>query len=313
MAWTSLLVFVNKYLAQPGYFPFPAILITIHMLFCSMVSNAIIWAAPSRFPAVRQMAEMTLEKRIKFQQWSFMIAFFVASTLVAENAALFYSPVGFLQILKECGLPLCYALSVAAGLDTFSPLRTALVIFIPIGGWLCVHGEVDFVLAGFLLLCFSVACKTLQVVAQGTVLKQSDDLNLDPISYTAYICPACFIVLTPIALWEAIWSSLPVVLLAVRSYPLILLLSCCLAMGTNLLVAAVIKCYGPVGFVCLGSLKNVVILTSSVIVLGEKWVACQFIGCAIIFVAVPTYAWTQQTEKRKALSTQSDSSEVVSR
>jgi drug/metabolite transporter (DMT)-like permease len=273
----------------------------------------VIWVAPWQFPAVKQLAEMNPEKRSKFRQWAFMIAIFVACTLVAENAALFYSPIGFLQVLKECGIPLVYALSVAVGLDTLSPIRIPLVILIPIGGWMCVHGEVDFVLGGFLLQCFSVTCKALQVVSQGSILKGSDDLNLDPISYTAYICPACLLVLTPIAVYEVFRSSLAVVLLAFRSYPLILLLSCCLAMGTNLLVAAVIKSWDPVCFVCLGSLKNVVILSSSVIVLGETWVACQFIGCAIIFVSVPTYAWTQQLDKWSAQSTQSDPLEVVSR
>lgn len=295
---TSPLVFINKYLSGVDKFPFPACLITLHMLTCNMALSALNWISPDSLPATRRIEKMSIDEKLRFRGACLCIGLLQAATLVLENKALQFGGVGFMYVLKECGLIPLYALTVLAGQERFSSIGAAFVGIILFGGLLFVEGEVNFVLKGCVLQVLSVCSKSLQLVLQCALLTQGIGQKLDVASYLHQVCPLCTMVLLPVAACEVAFAASPSKAFSgLASCALAIVLSCLLALSTNFVIAFVVKRMNALGFSFLGCFKSAVIIACAFVVLQETITLRQFLGCAMIFAASTGHAWRKSAQK----------------
>jgi len=317
MVWSVLLVFCNKSLAKDGHFPHPIMLVSCHQLFSAGISHLLLWLTEKK-PECQTGGMVEEPRATSGLPWSdysphmwrvsavdpvalkglwrtvCIIAAFNGAVLVAENRALYFSTVAFLQMMKEAGLIYVVAISFMAGTESISLRRCGLIFLMVVGGLLCIRGEVQFSMTGFSLQMGSSLVKALMLVLQAKVLRDKA-LKLDPLVYTALVTPACALVLLPFAAFELIMSSTNA--WGEISSNLVPLAASCLLAGTfNIINAGAIQSLGAIGFGILQTLKNAMILFCSTTILGVPTTFMQMLGCVMILTLVPLYSTVKRWE-----------------
>lgn len=245
------LINFNKYVVSKERFPHAMCLTCIHM-FASFIFSVILYLVrPSMYPGMKSFKDNyrgVLKKVLP-------IGGLFAITLYASNKALTYSTVPFLQFMKEANIVIVFILSCLVGLQQLSLLRVCVIGWVITGSALCVTGEVDFVLLGFIFQLISQLADSGRAVL-AEILMKADEFKLDPLSYTLMLSPICFTVLLIGTL--VTWSSDTFTDLS-KTWPL-LIPNSCVAFGLNIAIAAVVKETSAVGFNVTGFVKDILLV-----------------------------------------------------
>lgn len=301
---------VNSFVVQGEHYVHPLLLVTLHMLSCSVSMNGLRLIKPHWFDGFAKLQEMSWEEKREALKIIPVVASCFAITLVAENSAYWYASVSFLQMVKETGLVLVAWCAIIFGLDSCVPRKWVLLLFCVAGGVMCVRGEPHFVMLGPALQLGSNVCNAVRLSLQNKLLVRTCGLKLDPLSYVALVSPFCFGALLIPAI--AISVTHQNLLSSLRASFGMITVSCTLAVGLNLLVAVLVQRTSAVGFTLIGALKTALVITSSVYVLDTDTSMVQMLGCALIFSSVTSYAVVTMWEKAST-PLSSDSKDIIAK
>lgn len=286
-AISATMIETNKWLMQPGHFPYPLTMTANHMLTSFFLANVFRMCCPSAYPALENI-EVTAGFLSKFLPIGCMFA----TSIVCGNAAYQYLSVPFLQVMKQCNVATIYAFSVICGLDALRKCSIKLLAITLIGTTLTVHGELQFQLTGFLLQIGSSVSEAAKVVTQGLLM--SGSTKLDPLSMVLFMAPAClFALVVPLCISDAYRAA--EILQQFKAHSVMIIANASCAFALNCVVAQCIKSLSPTGYIMMGVLKDVFIVTTSAIVLGESLTLQQTCGFAIALTGVAGYSLFRQT------------------
>jgi len=283
---SAMMIESNKWLMLPGHFPYPVTLTTSHMFMSFVLANCLRCACPAAFPSLQKI-EVTRWFLLKFVP----IGAAFALSLVCGNAAYKFLSVSFLQCMKQWNVVIIYAFSVLAGLEALRRCSIVLLTFIICGVLLAIRGQLHFELAGFVLQVISSLSEATKVIMQGVLM--SGSLKLDALTMVLFMAPACLLTnIVPLAVVDVPrWGELYPLLMS--HWPFILL-NACLAFGLNVIVAQCIKQLSPVGYLLCGIVKDVCIIVTSSVFLGESLERMQIIGFSIALSGVTAYSLYKQ-------------------
>merc|ERR1740123_2121212 len=172
-----------------------------------------------------------------------------------------------------------FIISCIVGLQSCNRLRAVIIIWVIAGASVAVSGEVHFKWAGFICQAVSQLAECSRMVMGEIVLSGK---KLDPLTYTLFLAPICFIVLV---IGNAVhWS--PGTFRDLPAMCPLLLGNACVAFALNVLVATVIKECSAVGFVLCGLTKDCVIVIFSAVAFSEEVTTKQAIGFAVTLAGV---------------------------
>lgn len=278
----------NKWLMLPGHFPYPLTLTTNHMLMSWLLANLLRVCCPSAFPALQKI-EVTWWFCAKFVP----IGAAFALSIVCGNAAYQYLSVSFLQMMKQSNIVVIYTLSVLAGLEALRRCSVILLLGTLCGTMMAIHGELHFMLTGFLLQLVSTLSEAVKVITQGILM--SGSYKLDPMTMVLFMAPSCLLAnLIPSILHES--PRIEEIFGQFKMHLPLILINACLAFCLNLLVAQCIKQLSPVGYLLCGIVKDVCIIVSSTWLLGDSLTRQQVVGFSMALVGVASYSLYKQNQ-----------------
>lgn len=274
---SSSMIRAQKYMMSPKHFPFPMALVTMHMMASTVLSSFLYLIKPSFFPGMTMLEGRKLE----VLRLMIPIACAFCTALVFSNKAYEYSNVTFLQFMKEGNVILTFVLSCMVGLQVLNRVRVFVILWVLLGAFLTLSGEVHFVMTGLLLQLVSQLGDVSRAV-MGELVMTGREFKLDPMTYTLVMTPICLgLLLLGTALW---WD--PVIPHKVIEYWPVLLPNCFLAFLLNLIVAVVITETSAVGFVFAGFVKDIALVVLSACVFGEIVTRQQSLGFVVILSGV---------------------------
>merc|ERR1719414_751353 len=158
------------------------------MLVSTIMSGVIYLVRPAMMPAM----ETTKGNRLELLKWFIPIGVCFAIMLFGSNQAYVYCSVTFLQFMKEANVIVVFLISCIVGLQSCNRLRAVIIVWVIAGASVAVSGEVRFKWAGFILQAVSQLAECSRMVMGEIVLSGK---KLDPLTYTLFLAPICFIVL----------------------------------------------------------------------------------------------------------------------
>eukprot|EP00448_Togula_jolla_P008893 CAMPEP_0170597172 /NCGR_PEP_ID=MMETSP0224-20130122/15562_1 /TAXON_ID=285029 /ORGANISM="Togula jolla, Strain CCCM 725" /LENGTH=289 /DNA_ID=CAMNT_0010921619 /DNA_START=255 /DNA_END=1124 /DNA_ORIENTATION=+ len=227
---------------------------------------------PGLFPAM----ERVQGRKVELLKCFLPLGCFFATALYASNKAYLYCSVAFLQFMKEGNVVLAFLLCCAVGLQRMDRVKGVVVVWILAGSWMCVHGELNFTMIGFVIQAISQFAECSKNV-MGEYIMSSTDLKLDPLTYTMFMAPVSLMFLSMGVAWT--WD--PAVVDAVREHWIFLLPNALLAYALNLIIAMVLKNCSTMGFILAGMVKDIVIVVVSSHLFGDPVSRMQFMGFTV--------------------------------
>jgi len=285
------LINFNRYLMQPGRFPYPAALTMTHMIFCSVLSGVLRLACPGLFPTVVS-GNLKLDARF-YLKGVFPIAVFFATTLILSNMVYAHLSIAFIQMLKETGVVTTYILSLMTGLEIFSIRHLQVIVCLLVGAALATAGELHFSWIGFAIQMSSQISDCSRIVLQSIML---DGHKMDAMSYVYLVSPVCFatlaIVLGVMRLLPA--ESVPTSLAIpqatlIHEWAWIVLANCALAFCLNLSSTLLIQKSGPMIYIFTGVLKDIVAVLSGVFIIQDVVTMLQIVAFSLQIVGIFTW------------------------
>lgn len=283
---SSLMIESNKWLMHKDRFPYPVTLTASHMFVSFMLAVCLRMVAPSCFPALDRV-----EVNFQFLRKFLPIGIPFALSIVCGNWAYKYLSVSFLQIMKESNIVTIYVLSVLVGLEDLRRSSIILLLCVFSGGVMAIHGELHFVLAGFMLQVVSSLSEAAKVILQSLLM--NGETRLDPLSMVIFMAPVCWLA-TMVLLYFIEGSQIRSIGSAFIALWPVIVGNTCLAFVLNATVALCIKRLSAVGYLLCGVVKDSCIVITSAVFLGETLSALQVFGFGSSLAGVGLYSLYKQ-------------------
>lgn len=274
---SAALIDFNKYLMNPRRFPHAMALTWMHMALSWGLCLLLYALKPNLYPSMAN----TEGKRLTLLKWFLPLGALFAVGLYASNQAYMYCSVAFLQFMKEANIVLVFLLSCLIGLQVVNRVRMVVILWIIAGSAMAVHGEVRFVLIGFVIQAISQFAECGKNV-MGEYILSGSNMKLDPLTYTMFMAPVCLGVLTVgnVFTWDS--EIIPRVMVW---WPY-LLPNACLAFCLNVTIAVLIKECSAMGFILSGLVKDMFIVSVSSMMFGDIITAQQIVGFTICLAGI---------------------------
>eukprot|EP00930_Biecheleria_cincta_P053145 TRINITY_DN38514_c0_g1_i1.p1 TRINITY_DN38514_c0_g1~~TRINITY_DN38514_c0_g1_i1.p1 ORF type:complete len:363 (+),score=65.91 TRINITY_DN38514_c0_g1_i1:120-1091(+) len=286
---SAALIGFNKYLMHEGRFPHAMALTCMHMLSSGVFSVVFYSLRPELYTSAPQ-AKANLGRVLRFMV---PLALLFAYGLWASNRAYFFCSVAFLQFCKQSNVVWMFLMACAAGLQQFQASKMAILLVVISGCSLCVHGEVNFSLLGFLLQISSQTCELTKNLLSEVVM--GGELRLDPLTFVGFQTVLSFVPLSAALAYS--WTpEISKDFLAMRH---ILLLNSFLAFALNVALATVVKRLSALSLVLAGVVKDVFIVASSVLILGDPISIQQMVGAIVALLGLGLWSHLKLREQAK--------------
>jgi hypothetical protein len=262
-------------------------LTTLHMLTTWLGLFALYCMKPEMFPQM-QMAPKGAEilgVSYLLPQYFVPIGCCFAVGLFGANAAYHYCSVAFLQFMKETNVVWLFCLCVAMGSQTFSRARVLTITWIVVGASLAITGEMNFVLAGFLIQAMSQAGEVCKNVL-GEWMMTTSNFKLDALTYTLSVAPMALI---PLSIGTACTYQPQMLAEFVRASP-ILAIDAVIAVVLNVTISLVIKHCSAVAFILVGMVKDIFIVFISTSLFGDSICFQQVCGFMVCLAGIAAYS-----------------------
>jgi len=288
---SATLIAFNKYLMVPGRFSHASFLTATHMLVTAGMSIILYSVVPEIYPSMPRAKE----------QWRRVFSYIAplgtlfAIALVCSNQAYGHCTVAFLQFCKQGNIALVFVMSCALGLQAFSWEKVAVLSVVVTGCTLCAHGEVHFVMVGFLLQIGSQFMECSKNLIGEIVMSGEGGLKLDVLTFVLFQAPLSLIPLLGMAAYdwnEQVKSDL------IRMWPL-LLANALVAFFLNVLIALTLKKLSALAFVIIGLLKDIVIVSSSSLFFGDPIAEGQCWGFLVTIAGITLWSRLKLREEFK--------------
>ncbi|GAA5936424.1 hypothetical protein JCM3775_000817 [Rhodotorula graminis] len=199
-----------------------------------------------------------------------------SASLIFSNLAYLTLSVSFIQMLKAFTSVAVLGMSVMMGLDTWDKRKAVTVIGISAGVALASYGELRFVFSGFVFQCFGILFEATRLVA---IQKLLQGLRMDPLVSLYYYAPVCAVFNGLLVLPFEGWAPIEQVLDKVG--PITLFVNCNVALLLNVSVVFLIGCASSLVLTLSGVLKDILLVTGSVVLFGTPVTMIQLAGYGI--------------------------------
>ncbi|KAM3455172.1 hypothetical protein MY3296_002541 [Beauveria thailandica] len=272
ISFSSLVILFNKWVLDTLKFRYPVILTTYHLFFATVVTQ--IMARYTTMLDSRKAVKMTGRVYLRAVV---PIGVFFSASLILSNIAYLYLSVSFIQMLKAT-TPMAVLLSGwALGVSQPTLKQAANVSIIVLGVIIASIGEIDFVLAGFLIQLGGVIFEALRLTMVQRLL--SGDLKMDPLVSLYYFAPVCAALNGVIALVTEVPRCTVAEVLDVGLCTFFLNGLCAFMLNVSL-VLLIGKTSAVVLTIC-GVLKDILLVVASMVIFGSQVTALQFFGYSI--------------------------------
>jgi len=292
---SSALIIFNKYLMNPARFPHAACLTMIHM----MVTGSLAWSLSALVPQLYPSMSKARENWQAVLKWVIPLSLLFAIALFTSNKAYMYCSVAFLQFCKQGNVALMFALSCVLGLTVFSWKKAGILAVVVAGCSMCVHGEINFLLVGFLLQICSQFCECGKNVL-GELIMGGTAMKLDALTFVAFLAPCAFVPL----FCASVFLYTPEVHTAFMENWHLLALNAPLAFMLNVSIALCLKYLSALAFVVVGVLKDIFLVTSSFLIFGDPVSFQQWLGFSIAIAGVSLWSHHKMQERAEAEAAQ---------
>mmetsp|Transcript_3010 Transcript_3010/g.7708 ORF Transcript_3010/g.7708 Transcript_3010/m.7708 type:complete len:362 (+) Transcript_3010:48-1133(+) len=285
------MILFNKFLMHEGRFPYATILTTLHMSNSILMSACMLCICPTLFPTIHLIVGTKSNlKKVREVVAALMpftlIALCGALALVAGNSAYKYSSVAFLQMLKESHIVFIYCMMVITGMDKLNLRTVCILLFIAASAAVAVCGDMVFSVHGFLLQTVAGLCGSSQIVLTNLLMSRPTGHRLDPMTMVLCTAPTmlCFLVPAAVYSWDANVS-----VQARQWWPLICA-NMAIAFLLQVVTAMTIQQLSAVGHSLASVLKDVCIVVSAGLILGEDLPTIQICGFVCTLSGIALYS-----------------------
>jgi len=277
IAVSAGLITFNKFMMHEGRFPHAIALTALHMTVTFSLAMFVYILAPRLFPTM----EKAKENKLFLIKYIGPLGALFALALWSSNAAYLYSSVAFLQFMKEGNVAIVFTMSCLVGLQQFNWNKFTVLGIVLCGCSLCIKGEINFVMIGFILQFASQFAECSKNII-GEIVMTGAGLKLDVLTFVIFQAP-CSLVPLLIALFFQ-WDH-QILVDFVAMWPL-LLMNASLAFLLNLLIALTLKELSALAFVIIGVCKDMFIVMSSSLIFGDPISQQQRVGFSITIVGI---------------------------
>lgn len=291
IAFSAGLITFNKYMLQESHFPHALHLTALHMTLATVYSVCLYVLVPSIYPSM----PTALEKKASTLKYIAPLGIMFAFALWASNVAYQFCSVAFLQFCKEGNIALMFFMSCAAGRQTFSWQKFAILVVVMGGCAICAEGEVNFVWVGFLLQIGSQVSECSKNLL-GEIVMSGAGMKLDALTFVAWQAPCSLLPLLtaiPLLPTDGIFD-------AMKANWALLLANATVAFMLNVLIAVTLKRLSALAFVIIGLAKDIVIVCASSVIFGDPISDTQRMGFMISLVGMALWAKMKMTEQSEA-------------
>jgi hypothetical protein len=288
----------NKFLMNRHRFPYPAALSLAHMVFASVLAPLLFRARPSLFPTMLEKSSK-IDRRL-IVSGALPIAALFSTQLVLSNAAYLHCSIAFLQMMKESNLVWVYILSLVFSMEVFSTRNAVLLGMTLFATSLSVRGEINFSHVGFMMQATSQLFESSKIVLQSVLLSPGRGWKLDPLTYVLVVMPLCAICLCmTLSSMVVFWPNRPSDFMLpsfaeFHSWWPYILASCCVSFTLNVVVASFVRSTGAVAFILAGVIKDIIIVSSSSLIMGDTVSGMQALAFTLQISLVVTWSFLKQ-------------------
>jgi hypothetical protein len=272
IAASSALINFNKYLMQPGRFPFAVPLVMMHSFFATIFAGVLRVMCPSLFPSMSD-ADKKVDLTPSYMTSCILpVAALGACSLVLSNTAYEFASVAFLQMMKQGNVIIVYAFSLCFGLEVFQMKSVLVLGGVVLATMATIDGELHFSMVGFIVQSCCCFFESLKVVLQGILLAGAGT-KLDPLSFVLIVSPQVLFFLSLVVAAQVTFPQLiafPMPTLAdFIQWKWLLVSNVILAFALNVICALFLKYGSPIAFLLVNIVKDIMIVVTSSIFLGE--------------------------------------------
>ncbi|KAL7006547.1 hypothetical protein EMMF5_003968 [Cystobasidiomycetes sp. EMM_F5] len=277
-------------LPTPGAIPsdlkFPPVFLTTWHLVFATVGTRILSKTTNLLKGVNDV-------QLSWDRWLKNIvpigALFSAS-LIFSNMAYLTLSVSFIQMLKAFVSVAVLGMSVLMGLEVPTKRTLVIVLCISSGVALASYGEIDFALSGFICQALGIIFEAARLVA---IQKLLHGLKMDPLVSLYYFAPVCaalnFVLLLTYEGLGPVYSSWS------QLGPIILITNAACAFCLNVAVVFLIGCASSLVLTLSGVLKDILLVTASVVFMGSIVTGPQIIGYGVALLGLVAFKTKKET------------------
>eukprot|EP00747_Dinoflagellata_sp_TGD_P162608 gnl/TRDRNA2_/TRDRNA2_180385_c0_seq1.p1 gnl/TRDRNA2_/TRDRNA2_180385_c0~~gnl/TRDRNA2_/TRDRNA2_180385_c0_seq1.p1 ORF type:complete len:367 (-),score=36.73 gnl/TRDRNA2_/TRDRNA2_180385_c0_seq1:131-1231(-) len=280
---------MNKHCMRDDRFPFPAVLMLMHVTFISVVSAILYKLMPSLFTSLTNPVQaVTLDFDLIVKRMM-PIAVLFSSNLLLNIWAYRYSDVTSIQMLKQGIVVLAYIWSIMLSLERFTYGQFGILVCIAMATFLASDGAIHFNWTGFVLQSMSMCCDSWRIVLQSIILGSGGNAKLDPFSYLMIVSPLCIAYLSFALVIGHQFLHVDAFMLPspddFRKNSLLLLGNVSLAFSLNLLSSWTLKLSSAVTTTLCGVTKDILVVVAGCVIFREAVGSQQLIAfCAQILL-----------------------------
>lgn len=279
IALSGTLILFNKWILHTGGVHYPMLLTTWHLVFATVATR--ILAKTSTLLDGRHAIDMTWPLYFKT---IVPIGVFFSLSLVTANEAYLYLSVAFIQMLKALTPVVVLIIGALIG-ETKTGREKALKACVIVSGVVIAsYGEIHFVLIGFALQAIAIVVEATRLVL---VQKLLSAYKLDPLCSLYYFAPTCAVFnACACLLFEGPYIEMAVIK---RVSWAMYLLNALVAFGLNVAVVFLIGKTSSLVMCLSGVLKDILLVTASVIIFSTSLTPLQPIGYLIALLGLIWY------------------------
>ena len=186
--------------------------------------------------------------------------------------------------------------SFIVGLEIPSCLEFYIVLIICVGVAMTSMGELDFSLTGFIFQCAAILAEASRLVLTNILLKQ---LKLDPLSSLYYIAPLCTVFVS-IAFFLFEYEAIPWDTVYTLNFAMLMLVNGAVAFTLNIAVVMLISNTSALTLTLAGIVKDILLVTLSVIVFESPVTTLQGVGYTIALIGLNLHKEYKKSPDRVA-------------
>jgi len=279
MILSSGVIIYNNYLYNTLQFKYPVFLVTFHLIFASIGTRVL-----KRTTHLMDAVDNVHVTKDMFLRSFLPIGILFSGSLILSNKAYLYLSVHYIQMLKAFNPVAILLISWGARLQDPNKKLGVIVLMISLGVALASKGELQFDLVGFLIQAAAVAFEASRLVMIEILLH---GLKMDPLVSLHYYAPVCAIInLAILPFTEGLEPFYDVNNLV---GPLFLITNAAVAFLLNIAAVYLVSAGSGLVLTLAGVLKDILLVTSSVLLLGVEVTPLQVFGYSIALVGLVLY------------------------
>ncbi|GAQ85838.1 Nucleotide-sugar transporter family protein [Klebsormidium nitens] len=288
VATSVMIIMVNKQLMSVYGFGFATTLTGLHFLITSFAAAMLFWTG------VLQRTHLPLRDLLYFALASNF-------SIVGMNVSLMWNSVGFYQIAKLAIIPTTCALETVLDKAVFSRSTKLSILVVLVGVGICTVTEVKVNFRGFIAAIIATLATSLQNYYIHALQKKHNLGSFDLLGHLAPVQAASLLLLGPFVDFFLTGRAINKYEYSVPSVTCIVL-SCCIAVGTNASSFIIIGRFTAVGYQVLGHMKTIFILVIGFYMFGaDEYNWRHYIGGAVAIAGMVWYGFISSRPDSKAI------------